>query len=299
MDAEDPPRCAVVTNPVKADTRRVRADVTQVLDAAGWAQPDWYETSTEQPGGGLVRQAVRAGAQLVFVCGGDGTVRSCAGALAGTDVPMAVLPGGTGNLLAANLGIPTDTAAAARLAIDGGRRRIDVGVVDGEVFTVMAGMGFDAHLLDATPEPLKARLGWFAYLLGGARRLHDRPMRVTVALDDRPPLRRRARSVLVANVGRLQGGLDLLPDAQPDNGTVDVAIVTPRSLTDWARLGTALLLRKSRPPRMEVHRCRQVTVRSIGPQARELDGDLIATSARLHATLRPRSLTVCVPESLP
>ncbi|BCJ34100.1 hypothetical protein Athai_16030 [Actinocatenispora thailandica] len=231
----------------------------------------------------------------MFVCGGDGTVRSCAGALAGTRVPMAVLPGGTGNLLAANLGIPTDTAAAAHLAVAGTRRRIDVGEVDGEVFTVMAGMGFDAHMLRATPEPLKARLGWFAYLLGGARRLRDRPMRVSVALDDRVVLHRRARSVLVANVGRLQGGLNLLPDASPDNGTLDIAIVTPRSLADWARLGTALLLRLPRPPRMEVHRCREVTIRSVATQARELDGDVVATAARLHARVRPRSLTVCVP----
>ncbi|MEV0842403.1 diacylglycerol kinase family protein [Actinocatenispora sera] len=298
MDDAGTPHCAMVVNPVKVDAGQVRAEVTRVLAAAGWSEPDWYETTAEEPGAGLVEQAVRAGARLVFVCGGDGTVRSCAGALAGSDVPMAVLPGGTGNLLAANLGIPTDTTAAARLAVDGGRRRIDVGEVDGEVFTVMAGMGFDAHMLGATPEPLKARLGWFAYLLGGARRLRDRPMRVTVALDDRTPLRRRARSVLVANVGRLQGGLDLLPDAQPDDGAFDVAVVTPRSLADWARLGAALLLRMDRPPRMEVHRCRAVTVRSVGPQARELDGDVIDSSARLRATLRPRSLTVCVPAEL-
>lgn len=222
-------------------------------------------------------------------------MRACAGALAGTDVPMVVLPGGTGNLLAANLGVPAGTAEAARLAVTGDRRRIDVGEIDGEVFTVMAGMGFDAHMLAATPEPLKARLGWFAYLLGGVRRLADRPMRVVVALDDREPLRRRAASVLVANVGRLQGGLALLPDALPDDGRFDVAVVTPRSLVDWVRLGAALLRRAPTPPRLEIHRCRTVTVSSTQEQARELDGDVVAPGRRLRATLRPAALTVCVP----
>ncbi|GAA4202622.1 diacylglycerol/lipid kinase family protein [Actinocatenispora rupis] len=295
MADEDPSRSALVVNPAKVDARRVRAEVTAVLAEAGRPAPDYRETTPDEPGGTLADAAVRDGARLVFVCGGDGTVRSCAGALAGTDVALCVLPGGTGNLLAANLGVPNGIAAAARLAVTGVRRRIDVGDVDGDVFTVMAGMGFDAHMLDATPEALKARVGWLAYLVGGARRLRDRPMRVMVRLDDAEPLRRRARSVLVANVGRLQGGLTLLPDAEPDDGTFDVAVVTPRSLADWLRLGAAVVRRAPRPPRMETYRCREVTVLSTQPQARELDGDVVSPGPRLHATLRPLALTVCVP----
>jgi diacylglycerol kinase family enzyme len=231
----------------------------------------------------------------VFVCGGDGTVMSCAGALAGTGAAMAILPCGTGNLLAANLDLPVDRRAAIGLATAGARRRIDVGAVDGTCFTVMAGMGFDAHLLDATPEALKARLGWFAYVVGGFRRLSGRPMLVTIHLDDRPPLLRRARTVLIANVGRLQGGIRLLPDALPDDGRLDVAILTPRSLRDWLAMAVALFRRRRRVPRLEVIRCREVRVTSDRPQSRELDGDVIAPDRVLHATVLPRALTLCVP----
>jgi diacylglycerol kinase family enzyme len=290
------PRSAAVVNPTKiADTGALRAELTKLLDVAGWPAPAWYETSVADPGREVAARAVADGAEVVFVCGGDGTVMSCAGALANTGAAMAILPCGTGNLLAANLDLPTDRRAAIGLATDGARRRIDVGAVDGTCFTVMAGMGFDAHMLDATPEALKARLGWFAYVVGGFRRLSGRPMLVTVRPDDRPPLLRRARTVLIANVGRLQGGIRLLPDALPDDGRLDVAILTPRSIRDWLAMAVALFRRRRRVPRLEVIRCREVRVTSDRPQSRELDGDLIAPDRVLHATVVPRALTLCVP----
>jgi YegS/Rv2252/BmrU family lipid kinase len=299
MTGSGRPRSAVVFNPVKVDVDALRKEVTTSLEAAGWPAPSWYETSVEDPGRGVTERAVRDGAELVFVCGGDGTVRSCAGGLAGGPAVMAVLPSGTGNLLAANLGLPTDRPAAIALATGGARRRIDLGTVGGTCFTVMAGMGFDAHMLDATPEVLKARLGWFAYVVGGLRSLSGRPMRVTVRVDERAPLARRARAVLIANVGRLQGGIRLLPDAVPDDGYLDVAILTPRSLRDWLAMAVALFRRRRRVPRLEVIRCREVRVTSDRPQDRELDGDLIPRDRVLHATILPRSLRLCVPADQP
>nr|BFE72165.1 hypothetical protein GCM10020092_054660 [Actinoplanes digitatis] len=102
---------------------------------------------------------------------------------------------------------------------------------------MMAGMGFDAQMLDATSDTAKAHIGWPAYVLGALRHLRDRPMRVTVRVDGGAPMRRRARSVLIANVGRLQGGVALLSEAQPDDGVLDVAILTPRTLRNWVALG--------------------------------------------------------------
>ena len=290
----------MVFNPVKVgDVEALRDEVTTVLEAAGWPAPSWYETSVEDPGRAVTERAVRDGADVVFVCGGDGTVMSCAGGLAGGPAAMAILPSGTGNLLAANLGLPTDRKAAIGSATGGARRRIDVGEVEGACFTVMAGMGFDAHMLNATPEGLKARLGWFAYVVGGFRSLSGHPMHVTVRADDRAPLARRARAVLIANVGRLQGGIRLLPDALPDDGYLDVAILTPRTLRDWLVMAAALVRRRRRVPRLEVIRCREVRVASDRSQDRELDGDLIAPGRVLHATVLPRALTLCVPADQP
>ncbi len=289
-------RSAVVVNPAKVpQLDELRRTVDEALAAAGWPEPRWYRTTVEDPGCAQTREAIAAGAELVFVCGGDGTVMSCVNGLVGTDVALAVLPCGTGNLLAANLGLSNDPAAALEVAIERGRRRLDVGMVGDQCFTVMAGMGFDAQMLATTSETTKARIGWPAYLMGAIRHLRDRPMRVWIRIDNGPPLRRRAKSVLVANVGRLQGGIRLLADAEPDDGLLDVAVLTPRTLGHWIALGWAVLRRRERVPRMEVFRGRQVRIISSRVQLRELDGDVIEPGRVLHAEVRPAALWLCVP----
>ncbi|MER7165894.1 diacylglycerol kinase family protein [Micromonospora sp. NPDC000207] len=291
------PRSAVVVNPAKVtDLDDLRQTVDAALTGAGWPAPRWYETTPEDPGRGQTEEAVAAGAEVVFACGGDGTVMSCVSALVGTDVALAVLPQGTGNLLAANLGLSVDLPAALEVAVERGRRRLDVGAVEDRYFTVMAGMGFDAKMLADTSETTKARIGWPAYVVGALRNLRDRPMRVTVTIDDRPPLRRRARSVLIANVGRLQGGVRLLPDAKPDDGCLDVAVLTPHSLRHWVALGWAVVRRRERVPRMEVYRGRRIEITSNRAEPRELDGDLIEPGRSLRAEVRPEALWLCVPQ---
>ncbi|VTR76115.1 diacylglycerol/lipid kinase family protein [Cellulomonas hominis] len=292
-----PLRSVVVYNPVRVtDLDDRRAAVEAALTAAGWPLPEWVETTQDDPGAGQARQAVEDGAQVVFVCGGDGTVRSCVEGLAGTDAALAVLPAGTGNLLAANLGVPDDAGAAVRLATEMGRRRIDVGEVDGRAFVVMAGMGFDAALLDDASTTLKAKVGPIAYVLSALRHLRDRRMHVEVYLDDRPPLRRRARSILIGNVGRLQGGVRLLADAEPDNGQMDVAVLAPRSLRHWVQTSWTVLLRRRDIAHMDVLRASHIRVVSTREEARQLDGDVIDPGRSLTVTVRPAALELCVPQ---
>ena len=290
-------RSGVVVNPAKvAKIEDLRRTVNGVLTRAGWAPPQWFETTPTDPGHGPAREAVEAGAEVVFVYGGDGTIMSVVSALVGGDTAMAILPAGTGNLLAANLGLTTDLAAGLEVALEGGLRRLDVGAAHGQFFTVMAGMGFDANMLAATSESAKARIGWPAYVLGGVRHLADRPMRVSIRIDDGEPMLRRARSVLIANVGRLQGGVRLLTQAEPDDGFLDIAILTPRTLVQWTKLAWAVIRRRSRVPSMEVFRAARVEVVSDRPQPRQLDGDLIDAGRRLFAEVVPRSLWLCVPQ---
>lgn len=294
--ADPAPRSAVVVNPAKVDDPDgLRETVHLALARAGWPMPRWLETTPEDPGYGPTRTAIEDGATVVFVCGGDGTVMAALGALVDTEAAMAILPAGTGNLLAANLGLSTDLAAGIEVALEGGLRRLDVGVVDDRHFVVMAGMGFDADMLGSTSGKAKARIGWPAYVLGAARHLKDRPMRVSIRVDGGEPMRRRARSVLIANVGRLQGGVKLLAEAAPDDGLLDVAILTPRTLRHWAALGWAVLRRHRRVPSMQVLTGARVEVRSDRPQPRQLDGDVIDSGDRLVAEVRPDSLWLCVP----
>jgi YegS/Rv2252/BmrU family lipid kinase len=290
-------RSAVVINPTKVvDVAERRRRIRAALAAAGWEPPLWFETTRADTGAKQTRQAVDAGVEVVFACGGDGTVMACIGALVGTEVALAVLPAGTGNLLAANLGLPDDPEAGVEVAVRRGRRKIDVGVVGDRTFAVMAGMGFDAAMVGGAPERLKRHLGWPAYAVSAMKHLRSRPMQIEVRLDDRKPLHRRARSVLVANVGRLQGGIRLLTDAEPDDGLLDVALLTPRKLRHWAVLAAAVLLRRDRTPRMEVFRARRVEVISDRPQPRQLDGDVIEPADTLSVRVIHEALWLCVPQ---
>ncbi|MEU7866029.1 diacylglycerol kinase family protein [Dactylosporangium sp. NPDC049140] len=291
-------RSAVVINPSKVlDLGERRRELCGALADAGWPEPLWLETTPEDPGCGMAREAAAAGVEVVLVCGGDGTVMAVAGELAGTDVAIALVPSGTGNLLATNLGVPHDVAEAVAVAITGRRRRIDVGEVEGAgVFTVMAGMGFDAAMVGDTPDSAKARFGWAAYVATGLRNLTRRRASVRIRLDGGRWLRRRVSSVLVANVGRLQGGLPLLPDAEPDDGYLDVAVLTPNHVGDWVRLAGGVLLRRGAATHgLETFRARSVEVHAARDEPRELDGDVVAPGRRLAARIRPGALVVCVP----
>jgi diacylglycerol kinase family enzyme len=286
----------VVFNPVKVpDLDELRKIIEEGLSGAGWPAPAWYETTPDDPGRGQAAKAVAEGAELVFACGGDGTVMAVVTALAGTDAALAVLPAGTGNLLAANLGLATDTATGVQVALDGGRRRIDVGVVGDQCFAVMAGMGFDAQMLDSTSEQAKKRIGWLAYVGGAVKHLRDRPMRVRIVLDGGRPMQRRPRSVIVGNVGRLQGGVRLLSEADPADGRLDVAILSPRSLGHWARLGWAVLRRHQRVPLMETYPAERVEIHARRSEPRQLDGDLIEPGRTMKIGIRPGALLLCVP----
>lgn len=292
-----PLRSTVIVNPVRVtDIDKRRAVVDAELQAAGWPPAHWVETTEEDPGAGQARQAVADGYDVVFVCGGDGTVRSCVEGLAGSDAALAVLPAGTGNLLAANLSLPDDPAEGVRLAVQRGRRRMDVGEVDGQVFAVMTGMGFDAQLLASASTKLKSVIGSPAYVVSGLKHLRDRSMHVEIRIDDQPPMRRSARSVLIGNVGRLQGGVRLLRDAEPDNGQLEVAVLAPRSLLHWAALAWGVLRGRKRVPRMEVFRGRHIVVTSDRKEPRELDGDVMEPGHVLDVRVRPSALWLCVPQ---
>jgi YegS/Rv2252/BmrU family lipid kinase len=290
-------RAAVVYNPIKVpDLPGLTTRVEKFFAHAGWDTPLWLETTVEDPGVGMCRQAVDEGCDVVFVCGGDGTVMACATALAGGDVPLAILPAGTGNLLARNLDLPLDDEAASlRIGVDGRTRQIDVGAIEDRKFAVMAGIGFDAAMMRDAPEGLKKAVGWPAYVVSAAKHLRGRGIRVKITLYDGETMNRRVRTVVVGNVGRLQGGLLLLPDAEADDGVLDVVVVAPRHLFDWVRVTGRVVRRKDVPDRrMERFRCEHVVIETSRPQPRQLDGDVIEDGTTMDIRVEKRALPIKV-----
>jgi diacylglycerol kinase family enzyme len=161
----------------------------------------------------------------------------------------------------------------------------------------MAGMGLDAAMLHDAPAALKARIGWPAYGLAALRHLCALPMTVEISLDGAQPFTRQARTVLVGNCGRLQGGIRLMPDAVPDDGVLDVAVLMPPRRRNWLVLAWALMRRRRTPPSMEVFRATHIAIRSDQIHPRQLDGELIEPSHAMTVGIRPGALWLCVPSS--
>jgi diacylglycerol kinase family enzyme len=289
-------QAAVVVNPTKLDDgESFQEAVRLAMHEHGWYQPLWLETTADDPGRGRARQAVAAGAALVLACGGDGTVTSCAEGVAGTGVPLAIVPMGTGNLLARNLGLPVDIEAAVTVALTGRDQPIDAGTANGTPFVVMAGLGLDARMLSDTSEPLKKRLGWAAYAISVIRHLRDRPVRVTLTADGGRPLRLRSSAVIVGNVGWLRGGVPLLPDARPDDGMLDAVVLSAKGWAGWIALAAHILTRKAATSRVTRVVFRELVVECGTEQPWEIDGELMGSTSRLVIAAQPDWVVLRLP----
>jgi YegS/Rv2252/BmrU family lipid kinase len=289
-------RAAVVINPVKQDDVGGHRDtIRAAMSRHGWAEPLWLETTPEEAGAGLARRAVADGMDLVLASGGDGTVTACAEGLAGSGVPLAVLPSGTGNLLARNLSLPLDLDGALTVALTGTDRELDVGTANGTPFVVMAGLGIDAKMLDSASEPLKKRLGWAAYGVSLLRHLRDRPMRVSLVADGGPARRLRASGVIVGNVGFLQGGMPLLPDARPDDGRLDAVVLTAGDWASWLAVAAYVLTRRRGTGRVTRVTFRDLRLGTDREQPWQLDGEVMGRTRELTISLHPGKLLLRVP----
>lgn len=295
-------RLAVILNPIKVeDPGQFRSIVDSMALEAGWSAPTWHTTTVEDPGTGMAEAAAVSGADLVIVCGGDGTVREVCAELAGTGIPVGIVPAGTGNLLARNLGIPLYIRAAIDIALHGQDRAIDMVEVGGDGiedthFMVMAGMGFDAAIMEGVNEDLKKKVGWMAYVWSGLKSLMFPAVRVEVSIDGGEFTRHRARTVVVGNVGFLQAGLPLLPDAAIDDGLLDVVILHPRNFFSWIPLAWRVLLKLKHTDEL-VNRMTgaSVVVRAHSETPRQLDGDSIGPGRELRMQCVHGRLLVRVP----
>lgn len=298
-------RLAVVLNPIKVESvEQFQAMVSQMALESGWNEPRWYFTTVEDSGTGQAEQAAVEGADLVIVCGGDGTVREVCAELAGTGIPVGVVPAGTGNLLARNLEVPLFIRAAIDIALTGQDRAIDMVEVDGDGlepthFMVMAGMGFDAAIMEGVNEDLKKKVGWLAYVLSALKGLMFPAMRLEISVDDMPFTKHRARTCVIGNVGSLQGGMNLIPDAAIDDGQLDVVLLYPRRFLSWIPLVLRVLTRREHNAGESVARMtgRKVVVRASGEVPRQLDGDTIGLGSELRMECIHGRVLVRVPRS--
>jgi len=241
------PRVGIIWNPSKTTKPDLESALGRAMSSAA-PETDvlWFETSVDDAGQGAAARAIEAGAGVLIVAGGDGTVRAVAERLAETDgdVELGIVPLGTGNLLARNLKVPlTSVTAAFKRALTGEARTIDLGWLEIELdggterhaFAVMAGFGLDAHMITETDDALKDRVGWLAYVESLGRALSaSNTLEVSLTADDRPQSRESVHTLLVGNCGTLQGGINLLPDADPGDGELDLLVLSAVDAAGWA-----------------------------------------------------------------
>lgn len=322
---DGPRRIAVIVNPTKfTDLDTLRSGITSVCVDEGWAEPLWLETTVDDPGVGQSAQALEEGVDVVCPLGGDGTVRAVATSLVGTGRPLGLLPGGTGNLLARNLGLPVDgIEPALRVVLTGTERRIDVGLVrlfpdspspdalkgdrqerddprddDEEVFLVMTGIGIDAEVMANTNEKVKGVLGWPAYVFAGLARIWRRGFWVSLRADGARPHQQHGQSVIIGNCGTLQGNVQLMPEAEVDDGVLDALIMSPRGPFGWVALGADLASRHRRGhPRLYRTTGHTFTIVCHEQIETQIDGDPKGAQFGLTARVLAGGLVVRVPST--
>jgi diacylglycerol kinase family enzyme/membrane-associated phospholipid phosphatase len=343
-------RVAVILNPIKVgDIDSFKGKVYEVVVREGWNAPMWFETTVEDPGAGQAQAALEAGVDLIVTAGGDGTVRAVCEEVARTGVAVGIIPLGTGNLLARNMGLPLNTREAIEVAFSGQDRAIDLATFAtnarfdftlpsppkppalpspaatpelttgpaesglepepiGDVeeseeppttetsFLVMAGLGMDAEIMSGVDDNLKDKVGWFAYFLSGMKALRFPTMRVHISVDDGPFHRFRARTVVIGNVGFLQAGIPLLPNAQLDDGLLDVVVLAPKRFIGWIAIVVRVMGRTRRTDkalnRMTGHK---IVVRTEAPAPMQLDGDPVGSGTEITAEVHHGVLLVRVP----
>jgi diacylglycerol kinase (ATP) len=271
-------------------------ELRRILASEGVTSPLWYEVEKSRQAPKHAGQAAAKGADVLFVWGGDGTVQRCIDAVAGTDTAVAILPAGTANLLAENLNVPHDLAEAVRIGLHGDRRRLDTGSVNGERFAVMAGAGFDAQMIAEADRGAKDRLGRAAYVVTAIKSLRAPRVRATIEVDGKPFFIGKVSCVLTANVGKILGGIEAFPQAQPDDGRLELGVVTARDPLQWARtFGSLALGHPEHSPFAEVTQGKKFIIRFDRKVRFELDGGARPPTKKLRVKVHRGSVTVCVP----
>jgi YegS/Rv2252/BmrU family lipid kinase len=291
----------IIHNPAAGPTQaeRLQRRVETALDAR---QVSFEYARTEAPGHAreLAAAALAEGYSRVLVAGGDGTVLEAVSALVDSDSALALLPVGTGNQLAANLGVPKSLRAALDVALAGKVRQIDVGMMDGQPFTIIAGAGFDAEVVRPRSE-IKKRLGYLAYIHAAtAAAIAPRPSSLRITVDGEEHIT-SGIGVEVANMPGLTAPMlrrpvGLVPDGRPDDGLLDVCVLAVETTFDFLSAMSSIIARRyGRNPRLRYFRGREVVVEADPPLPVQIDGERLDRTTPFEAKIRPRALNVVVP----
>ena len=272
-------------------------ELREVLGSAGVEPSYWSEVPKSKYAPERVEKALADGAETIFVWGGDGMVQRCVDVMAGTETRLAVLPAGTANLFASNMGIPDDLEEAVSVGLHGREKRLDVGKMNGEHFAVMAGAGLDARMIRDTDGGPKDKFGRLAYIWAASKNLRNEPFRARIEVNGDLWYDDDASCLLVGNVGALFGGLEAFDNASPEDGQLELGVTHAESLGQWARtVARTAVGSASSSPFVQATKAERVDVEFDRKILYELDGGDRKEVKRLKVKVKPDALTVMVPK---
>lgn len=321
---DDQVRYAFVINPSKPQADEYRRRIRRYCEERGLTEVQFIDTQLDKSGRVCAQEALANGADVVVAVGGDGTVRTVASALSGTGHALGIVPIGTGNLFARNMGIPVDDVdAALAVATSHGSKLVDMGrltILDneqedhGHAFLIIAGIGFDAQMIDDTDPELKKNISWLAYFTGAFKHLFAPKYRGSVSITSpngstHTRTKLTFRTLMAGNCGQIPG-FSLMPEASYDDGLLDFELIdTSGGLIGWANLfgdvvhqtvtGKAQQSPLSTNSTIDQVQGVSAEVRLEKPALAEVDGDILRETRHIRFTVERRALTVRVPEGTP
>lgn len=290
------PRVQVIINPAAGQDRPILGPLNTVFHQAG---VDWDVSITKAAGDALrqTREAVAAGVNAVAVYGGDGTVTEVASGLIGTDVPLAIFPGGTANVMSLELGIPSDLAEAIALVCSGEHeiRRVDMGQVGDRNFLLRVGVGVEADMVVGADREAKDRLGWLAYVVSGLNALRE-PQLVQYQLTlDGKQVEKQGLTCIITNAGNLGlAGFSLSPIIDIGDGLLDVIIINQADLASLLSVAASVVTGAEQPRSVEHWQVREVSVVANPPQSVEGDGEDLGQTP-IEIKVLPQAVSIIVP----
>ena len=271
-------------------------ELRQELGESGVSDPMWSEVPKSRYAGERVEKALAEGAETIFVWGGDGMVQRCVDVLAGSEARLAILPAGTANLFASNLGIPDDIGEAVRVGLNGKERKLDLGKMNGEHFAVMAGAGLDARMIKDADGGPKDRYGRLAYIWAASKNLRVEPFKARIEVNGDLWYKGDASCLLVGNVGALFGGLEAFDSASPEDGQLELGVTRAESVGEWARtVARTAIGSAADSPFVQATKAERIDVELGRKVLYELDGGERKEVKRLKVKVKPAALTVMVP----
>lgn len=290
----------IILNPSAGVKNPPLRSFNQCFRQAGW---DWDVVITKDRGDGidLAKQAIQDGADIVAAYGGDGTVMEVASGLQNTDTPLAIIPGGTGNILSIELNIPQKLDQACYLMTAGDKhqiRKIDMGCSDDPMvpaFTLRAGVGLEASMLEGTDRELKERYGIFAYIMGGIQALREPKAAHYYLTLDGQALECEGLTCLIANAGYFGvPGVTLDPKVSIDDGLLDVFVIRKMDLIGFFSLASSIARGSDKRDLAQHWQAKSIKIETDPRQSTQADGEMWGHSP-VNICVQPQSLNVIVP----